>query len=126
MLNAPFDSWFEAFEALNSAINLFGGSQKIVLFLDETPWLATAKSGFLQALNFHWNCFWSEDARIKLIICRSTASPHFILIGLYHLGLVPGFCKDSFLNSLLIPKSPIKNKASRLAAWPWCWNKVAR
>lgn len=71
---APFESWFQAFEALKSAIDLFGSSKKIVLFLDEIPWLATSKSGFLQALDFYWNRYWSEDARIKLIVCGSAAS----------------------------------------------------
>jgi AAA+ ATPase superfamily predicted ATPase len=52
---APFTNWHDAFLALKSAIDLFGKNQKIVIFLDEVPWMATQKSGFLEALDYFWN-----------------------------------------------------------------------
>jgi uncharacterized protein len=71
---AAFTTWHDAFEALKDAVELFAGKQKVILFLDEIPWMATPKSGLLEALDYYWNRFWSEDKRIKLIICGSAAS----------------------------------------------------
>ncbi len=71
---AAFSNWHDAFEALKDAINLFSAKQKIVVFLDEIPWMSTPKSGLLEALDYYWNRHWSENKRIKLIICGSAAS----------------------------------------------------
>jgi hypothetical protein len=46
----------------------------VVLFFDELPWMATRKSGLLQAIDYYWNRYWSHDNRVKLIICGSSAS----------------------------------------------------
>ena len=69
-----FSSWHDAFEALKDVIDLFASKQKVVIFLDEIPWMATPKSGLLEALDYYWNRYWVEDKRIKLIICGSAAS----------------------------------------------------
>ncbi len=71
---SSFSNWHDAFEALKDAIDLFAGKQKVVIFLDEIPWMATPKSSLLEALDYYWNRHWSEDKRIKLIICGSAAS----------------------------------------------------
>ena len=71
---SAFSNWNDAFRALHDAIELFAEKQKIVIFLDEFPWMAKPKSGLLEALDYFWNRFWSEDKRIKLIICGSAAS----------------------------------------------------
>lgn len=71
---SSFSNWHDAFEALTDATNLLGGKKKIIIFLDEIPWMATPKSGLLEALDYYWNRYWSEDKRIKLIICGSAAS----------------------------------------------------
>ncbi len=66
--------WDEAFRVLTDAINNVPKNKKIVLFLDELPWLATQKSRLLQTLDYYWNQYWSMDKRIKLIVCGSSAS----------------------------------------------------
>ena len=48
--------------------------KKIVLFFDELPWMATKRSRLLQNLDYYWNQHWSDDERIKLIVCGSSAS----------------------------------------------------
>ncbi len=69
------NSWTKAFELLTNTINQqINDKKKIILFLDELPWLASKKSGFLQALDYHWNRFWSDMANIKLVVCGSAAS----------------------------------------------------
>lgn len=68
-------TWLEAFDVLTDAIEKFvPKNQKIVLFFDEFPWMATHRSGLLQAIDHLWNQIWSNDSRIKLIICGSSAS----------------------------------------------------
>jgi len=67
-------SWIDALEMLNDAIEMFGIDKKVVLFFDEIPWLATHKSGLLEALDYYWNRFWANNKNIKLIICGSAAS----------------------------------------------------
>ncbi len=71
---SAFPSWHDAFQALTDAIELFANKQKVVIFLDEIPWMSTPKSGLLEALDYYWNRYWSNDKRIKLIICGSAAS----------------------------------------------------
>lgn len=71
---SPFSNWHDAFEAIKDAIDLFAGKQPVVMFLDEIPWMATPKSGLLEALDYYWNRYWSENNKIKLIICGSAAS----------------------------------------------------
>lgn len=72
-MKVPLD-WMEAFEQLFSAIKLIEKTKKIILFFDELPWMATRKSGVVSALEYFWNRHWSDDKRIKLIVCGSAAS----------------------------------------------------
>jgi predicted AAA+ superfamily ATPase len=68
-------NWVDTFDLLSNAIEKnVPQDKKIVLFFDEFPWMATHKSGLLQALEHRWNHAWSNDQRIKLIICGSSAS----------------------------------------------------
>jgi uncharacterized protein len=67
-------NWDESFEMLTEAFKSVGKKEKIVLFFDEFPWMATQNSRLLQGLDYYWNQHWSNDDRIKLIICGSAAS----------------------------------------------------
>lgn len=66
-------SWLDAFEILNKSIENVK-AKNIVLFFDEFPWMATKRSKLLQALEYYWNRYWSNDSRIRLILCGSSAS----------------------------------------------------
>lgn len=68
------NNWHDAFQALTDAIELFAADKRVVLFFDELPWMATRKSGLLEALDYYWNRFWSKNTMLKLIICGSAAS----------------------------------------------------
>lgn len=70
--NPPKD-WTEAFTMLRHELDQFK-EEKILLFFDELPWLASPKSGFLQALDHLWNRYLSRDKRVILIVCGSAAS----------------------------------------------------
>lgn len=68
-------NWNEAFTRLRHKIEeLQHTKQKIVLFFDELPWLATKKSGLLQALEHFWNRYLSRMENVILIVCGSSAS----------------------------------------------------
>jgi AAA+ ATPase superfamily predicted ATPase len=68
------ENWLDSFEVLTKSMERIKPSERIVLFFDELPWMATKRSRLLQALEFYWNRYWSHDRRIKLIICGSSAS----------------------------------------------------
>ena len=67
-------NWFEAFNQLRIALEKISTDERIILFFDELPWLASRRSGFLQALDHFWNRYISDDKRVILIVCGSAAS----------------------------------------------------
>lgn len=66
--------WFEAFDLLYEQVKIIPEENKIILFFDELPWIASAKSNFLQALDHFWNLYFSRMKNIILIVCGSAAS----------------------------------------------------
>lgn len=68
------ESWLDAFQQLIICLeNSKQEDLKPVLFFDELPWLASRKSGFLNALSFFWNN-WAVKQNIIVVICGSAAS----------------------------------------------------
>lgn len=65
--------WFEAFDNLREYLIALG-KNRVVVFLDELPWLDTQKSGFLAALSRFWNEWGRESALLKLYVCGSATS----------------------------------------------------
>lgn len=71
--------WLDAFSCLRDLLES-GEAQrdpasgKYVVFLDELPWLAGARSDFLSALEFFWNDWASGQPDILLIVCGSATS----------------------------------------------------
>jgi len=71
-LTAPKD-WFEAFDKLHEyLISLH--KDKVVVFLDELPWLDTHKSNFLQAFSYFWNMWSSKKIILKMYVCGSATT----------------------------------------------------
>lgn len=68
----PFKSWEDAFKTLNKQLTKV--KEKIVLFFDELPWMATPRSGLLEAIDYYWNQYWSNMPNLILIVCGSSAS----------------------------------------------------
>lgn len=66
--------WDEALYALKEAVIKIDVTKKVILFFDELPWLASNRSGFLQALEYHWNQYFSHLNNIVLIVCGSAAN----------------------------------------------------
>ena len=69
-------SWREACRVLGEEIDaaVRPASGRYVLFFDELPWLASARSGCLQALEHFWNAWCQRRDDIVLIVCGSAAS----------------------------------------------------
>jgi hypothetical protein len=68
------ESWKEAFSTLTSFLKYHKQDSKRILFFDELPWLATKRSGLLQALDYEWNSQWSKMDNLIVIVCGSAAS----------------------------------------------------
>jgi hypothetical protein len=70
----PRTRWLDAFEDLTRAIAQVPKDKKVVIFMDEFPWMATPRSRVVNALELYWNRYWVFDDRFKLIICGSATS----------------------------------------------------
>ena len=66
-------NWLEAFHQLTLVLETIKVDRKLVVFVDELPWLAAPRSGFMRALEFFWNS-WAVKKNIVLILCGSAAS----------------------------------------------------
>lgn len=66
-------SWDTAFQLLHQQI-IAQHNKKVVLFLDELPWLATTRAGLLQTIDHYWNHYWSQLKNVVFVVCGSSAS----------------------------------------------------
>ena len=71
-LELPID-WLDAFNQLKKYLKPLLEKDKKVIFLDELPWMATHKSGFLEAFGYFWNS-WASRQNLVVVICGSAAS----------------------------------------------------
>lgn len=67
-------TWTEAFGMLQRHLIPLIKRQKKVVFLDEFPWLSSARSGFMQAFEHFWNTWASRQKNLVVIICGSSAA----------------------------------------------------
>ncbi|MCP5492890.1 MAG: ATP-binding protein [Chlamydiales bacterium] len=72
-INIPKD-WKEAFDILRERISQEPQEQKIILFLDELPWLAAKRPELLMSLEHAWNRYFSRKPNVIMILCGSAAS----------------------------------------------------
>jgi hypothetical protein len=70
--SAPHN-WQEAFQMLIIYLEKQFKGGKVVVFLDEFPWLAARKSEFLRAFGLFWNS-WASQNNVVIVICGSAAS----------------------------------------------------
>ncbi len=72
----PFDikdDWYDAFSDLRHFLSGLK-AEKIVVFIDEMPWLDTHNSKFVKALEHFWNSWGADNPRLKLIVCGSATT----------------------------------------------------
>lgn len=66
-------NWMQAFKQLKTYLGTINGKKRRIVFLDEVPWLDKHRSGFLAALEYHWND-WMTDQNLILVLCGSATS----------------------------------------------------
>ena len=67
-------SWMEAFFLLERFLETTNNGSRQVVFIDELPWMDTARSGFLTALEAFWNGWGNTRHNLMLIVCGSATS----------------------------------------------------
>lgn len=67
------DEWITAFHKLTEELEKRPITKKRVLFFDELPWIASKRSGFVEALAHWWNN-WASQQNILLVVCGSAAA----------------------------------------------------
>ncbi len=67
-------NWIEAFERLVSLLESKGKESRLVVFLDELPWMDIQKSGFVSAFEHFWNSWGSAQDNLMLIVCGSSTT----------------------------------------------------
>jgi hypothetical protein len=65
--------WFEAFSMLWNYLATLK-KKRIVVFLDELPWMDSPKSNLLQAFSYFWNSRASAMPQLKIFVCGSATS----------------------------------------------------
>ena len=66
--------WLEAFEMLISLLEKKGKDKRLVVFIDEMPWMDTPRSGFITALEHFWNGWAAGQSHLMLVVCGSATS----------------------------------------------------
>ena len=68
------DNWIDAFQLLQDYLNGLKGKNKKVVFIDEFPWIATARSKFLMVFEHFWNIYCTKRNDLVVVVCGSAAS----------------------------------------------------
>lgn len=66
-------SWREAFRQLKTYLSSLN-KDKIIVFIDELPWLDTPRSRFVSALELFWNSWGDSRSNLKFIVCGSSTT----------------------------------------------------
>lgn len=70
---APVD-WLEAFNRLSLLLEKKRKKKRLVVFIDELPWMDTPRSGFITGLEHFWNGWGGSCSQLMLIVCGSATS----------------------------------------------------
>ena len=73
-IDAAPQSWFEAFDLLIDFLSGKPKTEKIIVFIDEMPWLDTPKSGFVTAFEHFWNGWAAGQDNLLLVACESATN----------------------------------------------------
>ena len=67
-------NWLDAFYLLEQLLKQKENGSRMVVFLDELPWMDTPRSGFITALEGFWNNWGCHQSNLMLIVCGSATS----------------------------------------------------
>ena len=68
------EDWLDAFLMLEMFLESIDDGSRMVIFLDELPWLDTPKSGFITAFEGFWNTWACHRDNLMVIVCGSATS----------------------------------------------------
>ncbi len=66
--------WLAAFDALIALLEAKPREERLVVFIDELPWMDTPRSGFITAFEHFWNGWGAGKHNLMLIVCGSSTS----------------------------------------------------
>lgn len=66
--------WLEAFDRLIRLLSSRPKDKRMVVFIDEMPWMDTQRSGFITAFEHFWNGWGAGQDNLMLIACGSATS----------------------------------------------------
>ena len=67
-------TWMEAFFQLEQLLMKLDNGQRMVIFIDELPWMDTPRSRFLSAFENFWNGWCNGRDNVMLVVCGSATS----------------------------------------------------
>lgn len=67
-------TWMEAFFQLTQLLQRLDHGQRMVIFIDELPWMDTPRSRFLSAFESFWNGWCNGRDNVMLVVCGSATS----------------------------------------------------
>ena len=67
-------NWFEAFFLLRKLITSKDDGSRLVVFMDELPWMDSKDSDFIKAFEGFWNSFGCAKNNLMVIVCGSATS----------------------------------------------------
>lgn len=67
-------SWLEAFRLLEKLLVQKDDGKRMLVFIDELPWMDTARSRFIPAFEHFWNGWAVKHDNIMLIVCGSATT----------------------------------------------------
>lgn len=66
--------WLQAFSWLRELLERQPKRKRMLVFLDELPWMDTPRSGFVTAFEHFWNGWGAGQHKLMLVVCGSAAS----------------------------------------------------
>ena len=67
-------SWLEAFRLLEKLLMQKDDGKRMLVFIDELPWMDTARSRFIPAFEHFWNGWAVKHDNIMLVVCGSATT----------------------------------------------------
>lgn len=67
-------NWLDAFFLLENLLEKKANGNRMLIFIDELPWLDTPRSGFITAFEAFWNGWGAKREDLMLVVCGSAVS----------------------------------------------------
>lgn len=67
-------NWLDAFFLLEQYLEAKADGKRMLVFIDELPWLDTPRSGFVTAFEAFWNGWCAKREDIMLVVCGSAVA----------------------------------------------------